>query len=137
MTTVEGRTRRNISVVDTQAHREMHLRDPKSLASLDSLARLRDDLSGLVGEGIGAFSAAMPCDELLAPTVDLVRTCGGAGARLVIDTYGPPQGPRRRGSGLADLAQRGTTRELVGSQVEDSPAALVEAAQGLLDRPGW
>ncbi|NLH41893.1 MAG: hypothetical protein GX448_08635 [Planctomycetes bacterium] len=135
MTTVEGRTRRNISVVDTQAHREMHLRDPKSLASLDNLARLRDDLSGLVREGDWCvFSGAMPGDELLAPTVDLVRTCGGAGARLVIDTYGPVF----KGlvdAGLAWLISPNVEelRELVGSQVEDSPAALVEAAKGLLD----
>ncbi|MGE5295047.1 MAG: hypothetical protein ACM3VT_09480, partial [Solirubrobacterales bacterium] len=40
MTIVEGRTRRNVSVVDIQAHREMHLRDRKSLASIDNLKKL-------------------------------------------------------------------------------------------------
>lgn len=136
MTVVEGRTRRNISVVDTQAHREMHLRDPRSLASLDSLKRLADDLSGLVRPGdCCVFSGAMPGGELLAPIVDLVRTCGRCGARVAVDTYGPVF----KGivdAGLAWLISPNVEelRELVGSQVENTPAALVEAASGLLDR---
>ncbi len=61
MTVVEGRTRRNISVVDTQAHREMHLRDPRSLASVDNLRRLGGDLCGLIRPGdTCVFSGAMP-----------------------------------------------------------------------------
>ena len=136
MTVVEGRTRRNISVVDTQAHREMHLRDPRSLASLDSLKRLGDDLCGLIRPGdLCVFSGAMPGDELLEPIVDLVRICGRCGAQIVVDTYGPVF-KAIVDTGLAWLISPNVEelRELVGSQVEDSPASLVEAARGLLDR---
>jgi fructose-1-phosphate kinase PfkB-like protein len=136
MTVVEGRTRRNISVVDTQAHREMHLRDPRSLASIQNLKKLGDDLAGLVRPGdLCVFSGAMPGGELLAPTVDLVRVCHHRGARVAVDTYGPVF----KGivdAGLAWLISPNVEelRELVGSALEDAPAALVEAARGLLDR---
>lgn len=136
MTVVEGRTRRNISVVDTRHHREMHLRDPRSLASADSLRRLAGDLSGLVRPGdTCVFSGAMPAGELLGPTVDLVRTCHGRGARIAVDTYGPVL----RGivdAGLAWLIAPNVEelRELLGSDIENTPAKLVEATRTLLDR---
>ncbi len=136
MTVVEGRTRRNIAVVDTLVHREMHLRDPKSLASLDSLKRLADDLSDLVRpDDLCVFSGAMPGNELLEPIVDLVRICGRCGAQIVVDTYGPVF-KAIVDTGLAWLISPNVEelRELVGSPVEDSPAGLVEAARGLLDR---
>lgn len=136
MTVVEGRTRRNISVVDTQTHREMHLRDPKSLASAENLRKLNGDLVGLVRPGdLCVFSGAMPGGELLVPTVDLLRTCKHRGARIVVDTYGPVF-KAIVDAGLAWLISPNVEelRELVGSEVEDSPASLVEAARGLLDR---
>jgi 1-phosphofructokinase len=136
MTVVEGRTRRNISVVDTQAHREMHLRDPRSLASIDNLRRLGEDLRGLVQPGdLCVFSGAMPGGELLAPTVDLVWTCVESGARVAVDAYGPVF-KAIVDAGLAWLISPNVEelRELVGSEVEDAPAPLVEAARGLLDR---
>jgi 1-phosphofructokinase len=136
MTVVEGRTRRNICVVDTAAHREMHLRDPRTLASVENLEKLGGDLCGLIRAGdLCVFSGAMPGGELLGPTVDLVRTCRQCGARIVVDTYGPvfkaivDAGPAWLISPNVE-----ELRELVGSEVEDSPAALVEAARGLLDK---
>jgi 1-phosphofructokinase family hexose kinase len=136
MTVVEGRTRRNISVVDTQAHREMHLRDPRSLVSIDNLKKLGDDLCNLVRPGdVCVFSGAMPGGELLAPTVDLVRTCVARGARAAVDTYGPVF-KAIVDAGLAWLISPNVEelRELLGSPVEDAPAALVGAARELLDR---
>lgn len=136
MTVVEGRTRRNICVVDIAAHREMHLRDPRSLASIGNLKKLGDDLRELTRPGdLCVFSGAMPAGELLVPTVDLVRTCKRCGARIVIDTYGPVF-KAIVDARLAWLISPNVEelRELVGSEVEDSPAALVEAARGLLDK---
>jgi 1-phosphofructokinase family hexose kinase len=136
MTVVEGRTRRNISVVDTLHHREMHLRDPKSLVSTDNLRRLNGDLSGLVRPGATCvFSGAMPAGEFLAPAVDLVRTCRRAGARIAVDTYGPVL-KSIVDAGLAWLIAPNVEelRELLGSAVEDAPAALIDAGRTLLDR---
>jgi 1-phosphofructokinase family hexose kinase len=136
MTVVEGRTRRNISVVDTLHHREMHLRDPRSLASADSLRRLDGDLSDLVRAGdTCVFSGAMSAGELLGPTVDLVRTCHSRGARIAVDTYGPVL-KSIVDAGLAWLIAPNVEelRELLGSEIEDTPGELVEAGRMLLDR---
>jgi fructose-1-phosphate kinase PfkB-like protein len=48
MTIVEGRTRQNITVVDTSRGREMHLRQRSTLASERSLQALHADLTRLV-----------------------------------------------------------------------------------------
>jgi 1-phosphofructokinase len=50
MTAVEGATRRNITVVDTFLHREMHLRLKSELASARSVEQLDADLGELVCE---------------------------------------------------------------------------------------
>ncbi len=61
MTAVEGRTRQNITVVDTLHHREMHLRRASELASQQNLRQLNDDLQKLVHEGdVCVFAGAMP-----------------------------------------------------------------------------
>lgn len=136
MTAVEGRTRRNITVVDTLHHREMHLRDSSSLASADSLGKLGAALSDLIRPGdICVFAGAMPAGELLAPTVDLVRTCCRAGARIAVDTYGPVL-QSIVDQGLAWLISPNVAElhELLGSQIEDTPAKLAEAGRALLDR---
>jgi 1-phosphofructokinase len=136
MTPAEGRTRRNITVVDTLHRREMHLRDASSLASVGSLQRLDADLSGLIQAGdVCVFAGAMPAGELLAPTVDLVQTCRQLGGRVAVDTHGPVL------KAVADAALAWVIapnveelQELLGTQVEDTPDRLAEAGRTLLDR---
>lgn len=136
MTAVEGGTRRNITVVDALHGREMHLRAPSDLASAGSLRELAANLAGLVRPGdTCVFAGAMPGSELLAPAVELVRTCRRCGGRIAADTYGPVL----KGivdAGLAWLIAPNVEelRELIGSEVEDAPDALVEAGRTLLDR---
>jgi len=134
LTAVEGRTRQNITVVDTRHHREMHLRRKSDLASESSLRQLDADLKKLVLEGdICVFAGAMPAGELLEPTVDLVQTCHHAGAQIAVDTYG---------LALKSIVEAGLPwlispnveelRGLLGVAVEDAPEKLVEAARTLL-----
>jgi len=136
MTAAAGRTRQNITVVDTLHHREMHLRQKSALASAPSLRQLDMDLAQLVRAGdLCVFAGALPAGELLEPTVDLVRTCRRAGARIVVDAHGPA---------LRSLADAGLTwlispnveelRELLQAQVGDAPAELAAAGRTLLDR---
>jgi fructose-1-phosphate kinase PfkB-like protein len=136
MTAVEGRTRQNITVVDTRHHREMHLRRKSGLASESSLRQLDGDLKKLVHKGdICVFAGAMPTGELLEPTVNLVRTCQRAGAQIAVDTYGPA---------LKSIVEAGLSwlispnveelRGLLGAAVEDTPEQLVEAGRSLLNR---
>ena len=131
MTAVAGRTRQNITVVDTRNHREMHLRRKSELASESSLRQLNADLTKLVQEGdICVFAGAMPGDAWLEATVDLVRTCHRAGAQIAVDTYGPA---------LQNIVEAGLPwlispnveelRGLLGVAVEDTPETLVEASR--------
>jgi 1-phosphofructokinase family hexose kinase len=138
MTAAEGRTRQNITVVDTLNHREMHLRRKSELAFVCSIERLSADLSKLVHEGdVCVFAGAMPVGELLEPTVDLVRTCHRAGAQIAVDAHG---------SALKAIVEAGLPwlispnveelRELLGSPVEDAPAKLAEAGRKLRNGMG-
>jgi 1-phosphofructokinase len=135
MTAAEGGTRRNITVVDTLCHREMHLRLRSELASACSLEQLDADLGKLVHEGdVCVFAGAMPAGELLEPTVHLVRTCHRLGAQIVVDTHGPALKsivetglPRLIAPNVEEL------RELLGFLVEDTPERLAEAGRSLLD----
>lgn len=136
MTAAEGRTRQNVTVVDTLQSREMHLRRKSDLASEQSLRQLNADLGRLIHEDdLCVFSGAMPVGELLEPTVDLVRTCHRAGARIAVDTHGPALA-RIVEAGLAWLISPNVDelRELLGCPVEDTPEKLVPAGQKLLDR---
>jgi len=136
MTPVEGRTRQNVTVVDARRHREMHLRCASGLTSKQSLRKLNVSLTRLVHKGDTCiFAGAMPGGDLLEPVVDLVRTCRRAGARILVDTYGPA---------LAGIVQAGQPwlispnieelRELLGRRVQNAPVRLAAAAGTLLDR---
>jgi len=136
MTSVEGRTRQNITVVDTRNHREMHLRQKSGLASEHSLRQLDTDLGRLIREGdLCVFAGAMPAGELSEQTVDLVRTCHRSGARIAVDAHGPA---------LRSIVDAGLPwliapnveelRELLGPAVEDTPERLAEAGHRLLNR---
>jgi 1-phosphofructokinase family hexose kinase len=136
MTIVEGRTRQNITVVDTLNHREMHLRQQSSLASEHGLRQLDADLGELVQEGdLCVFCGAMPAGEVLEQAVGLVRTCHRRGARIAVDSHGPALRSIVE-SGLTSLISPNVEelRELLGCPVEDTPEGLVEAGQRLLNR---
>lgn len=136
MTGVEGRTRHNITVVDTQNRREMHLRQKSDLATPASLARLNSALGRVVfQDDLCVFSGAMPAGELLDPVVALVQTCHQMGTRIVVDTHGPvlerlveAKLPWLIAPNVEELAQ------LLGTEVKDSPAKLVAASRSLLEK---
>jgi len=136
MTAVEGRTRRNVTVVDTLNRREMHLRVPSTLASAEALDRLGADLKKLVGAGdICAFAGAMPGGALLDEVVALVQGVRAAGARVVVDTHGAAL-KRLVDAGLPWLIAPNAEElaELLGREIEDAPGALAAAGRTLLDR---
>ena len=136
MTAVEGRTRQNITVLDTRRHREMHLRHQSSLASDRSLYRLGSDLVGLIRDGSTCvFAGALPAGPLLDPVIDLVRVCRCPGTRIAVDTHGPAL-RRIVDEGLSWLVAPNVEelRELLGLDVEDTPERLASAARCLLDK---
>jgi 1-phosphofructokinase family hexose kinase len=131
MTVAQGRTRQNITVVDTLHRRELHLRCRSDLVCDRSLQQLDADLAGIVRPGdVCVFAGAMP-----EQATGLVRTCRGPGARIVVDTYGPA---------LKAVVEAGLPwwispnveelRQLLGSAVDDTPEELAEAGRSLLNR---
>jgi 1-phosphofructokinase len=135
MTAADGRTRQNITVVDTLKHREMHLRRRSDLASERSLHRLNIDLGRLVREGdTCVFAGAMPAGDLLEQTVDAVWTCHYR-ARVAVDTHGAALGSIVD-AGLAWLIAPNVEElgELLGAPVEDTPARLAKAVRPLLEK---
>jgi 1-phosphofructokinase family hexose kinase len=136
MTLVEGRTRQNITVVDTRRHREMHLRCKSTLASEQGLRKLNANLTRLTHKGDTCiFAGVMPGGDLLGPVVDLVCTCRRAEARILVDTYGPPLAGIV-GAGLPWLISPNVEelRELLDRRVPNTPVRLAAAARTLLGK---
>jgi 1-phosphofructokinase family hexose kinase len=135
-TAVDGRTRRNVTVVDTAKAREMHLRDKSRLASVKALRKLKADLKQIVRRGsICVFAGAMPADALLDEVVKITEVCRSLGAKIVLDTYG---GALKRvvEAGLAWFINPNVEelRGLVGVRVGNDPVSLAEAGRRLLWR---
>lgn len=136
MTVVAGGTRRNVTVVDTDRDREMHLRFKCGLASARALRELGADLDGIVKKGdICVFAGLMPESEFLGGVVRIVEDCSSRGARIAVDTYGEAL-RRIVDTGAAWLINPNVAelRELLGEDVADRPRSLVKAARGLLDK---
>jgi len=136
MTAVDGRTRRNVTVVDTLNRREMHLRQKSRLATPASLTRVNGDLKRTVcPDDTCVFAGAMPAGDLLDPVVALVQGCSDMNARVVVDTYGPvlkslveAKLPWLIAPNVEELG------ELLGTDIKDTPAKLAAAAQTLLEK---
>lgn len=136
MTAAEGRTRENITVVDTTGRREMHLRQASRLATRASLSRLGATLRKIVRKNdICVLAGAMPTGELLDASVALVRTCHNQGACIVADTHGPVL-ERLVDAGLPWLIAPNVEElaQLLGTEVKDTPARLAAMARVLLEK---
>jgi len=138
MTAVEGKTRRNITVVDTLNEREMHLRHRSELATKTSLARLEADMEKLVkSSSICVFAGLMPEGKLVGDVVRVIGACHKHGAKVVLDTSG---------EAIRQILDTGSVwlvkpnveelRDLVGGEVRDEAVSLVKAGRRLLDKVG-
>jgi 1-phosphofructokinase family hexose kinase len=136
LTRADGHTRQNITVVDTQRRREMHLRAKSELATPESLEKLQGDLRHIVAAAdICVFSGAMPAGPLLDPAIAAVRTTRDMGARLAIDTHGAAL-KTIVDAGLAWLIAPNVEElvGLLGASVPDTPAKLATAGRSLLEK---
>jgi 1-phosphofructokinase len=136
LTAVPGRTRQNITVVDSARNKEMHLRDKSRLAAARNLRGLQADLEKIVHKGsICVFAGTMPDGGLLDDVIRIVEFCKSRGAKIVLDTLGRP---------LKKLVDTGSVwlikpnveelRELLGEQVKDGPVSLTKAGSKLLNK---
>ena len=136
MTAVAAPTRQNITIVNSANNKEMHLRDKSRLASAKTMKKLKADLEAVVHKGsVCVFAGTMPEGELLDDVIRLVEFCKSRGAKIVLDTSGPP---------LKEIVDTGSVwlikpnveelRELLGEQVRDGPVSLAKAGRKLLDK---
>jgi fructose-1-phosphate kinase PfkB-like protein len=137
-TLVEGQTRRNVTIVDTQNKREMHLRAASDLANAESLKKLSRDFSGIVTPGaVCVFAGALPEDNLLCDIEGIIRQLSGAGGRIVIDSSGKAL---KRIVDMGDIwivkPNIDELRQLVGTDVDDNAADIVAAARQLSSKVG-
>ena len=136
MTTVSGDTRRNVTVVDTAANRDMHLRDRSRLASKKTLRKLRTDLDALVSPGdICVLGGKMPDGKLVSGVVRLVEFCRDRGARVVLDTSGDAL-TRIVDTRAVWLIKPNVEelRELLDEPIKDGPVSLARAGRKLLGK---
>jgi fructose-1-phosphate kinase PfkB-like protein len=135
-TAVAGRTRQNITVVDSAKNKEMHLRNKSRLASPKAMKKLQADLEKIVHKGsICVLAGTMPDSRLLGDIVRIVEFCKSRRAKIVLDTSGCP---------LKELVDTGSAwlikpnveelRELLGEQIKDGPVSLAKAGRKLLDK---
>ncbi len=135
-TPVKGRTRQNITVVDTQNHREFHLRAPGRLAASGALNQLKKDLKSIVSApGVCVFAGQMPGAKLLDDVVSIVSVCKDAGAEIAVDTSGPAL-KRMVDTGAAWLIKPNVEElcELLGEQIENEASVLARAAEKLCEK---
>ena len=136
LTAAAGRTRQNITVVDSAKNKEMHLRNKSRLASADSMKKLQADLKAIVRRGsICVLAGTMPDSGLLGDVIRIVEFCKSRRAKIVLDTSGRP---------LKEIVDTGSAwlikpnveelRELLGEQVKDGPVSLAKAGRKLLDK---
>lgn len=136
LTFVPGRTRQNITVIDTRRQREMHLRAPCRLATRAALTQLGEDLKALVGgHCCVVFSGSMPDGELLDDCLSIINDVCGSGASVAVDSSG---------LALCSVVQRGglyvvkpnldELSELLGHPVQNEVSAIIAAARTLCDR---
>ncbi|MBN2314645.1 MAG: hypothetical protein JXM79_12000 [Sedimentisphaerales bacterium] len=138
MTPADGNTRRNITVVDTNKGREMHLRDRSRLASVKALKKLRDDFGALIHKGnICVFAGTMPDGELLDGVIGILEFCKSRGAKIVLDTSGPSL-KKMVHTGLVWLIKPNVEElcDLLDEKIKDGPVSLVRAGRELLDKVG-
>ncbi len=136
MTVVKGETRKNITIVDKAAKREMHLRNKTKLYSKDAFVRLESDLMKNVKMGsICIFSGAMPEGDYLEDVQRIVNNCHNAGAKIVLDTSGPAL-KQIFDTGLVWFIKPNISELnlLFNTEIEDNSALLIENGRKLLER---
>ncbi|MHC4394288.1 MAG: 1-phosphofructokinase family hexose kinase [Planctomycetota bacterium] len=135
-TKAPGRTRQNITVFDTQTHREIHLRDESKLAGKKSLRQLMAELKEIVSEqSTVVFAGSLPGGELLDDCLSIITEVRDSGAKIVIDTSGKALKEIVHSGGIWLLKPNvEELRELLDESVEDKPSSIANAGRKLCEK---
>ena len=135
-TVVDGKTRQNVTVLDTRNGREMHLRSGDTLVTPDALMQLRQDLKKCVDQQSSViFAGSIPQGQIQDQCVELIEWIRGRCSELVVDTSG---------SALAQIIKNGTVdvmkpnldelSELLGGQVENDIQVIIAKTRQLCNQ---
>ncbi len=131
---VRGRLRENITIVDPVLETETHIREEGSPITSDDFTRMQSKLQLLARpETVVCFSGSIPPGLGTDGFVKLVQCCQDAGARVVVDTNGPPLLAMRDMPIWMLKPNRQELAELIGKAIP-TEADLYEAALKLTDR---
>lgn len=135
MTAVKGRTRENISVIDTVKEREMHMRFSSDLATPGSISKLKNELKDIIRPGdICLIAGSLPGGNAEKNLVALTRMISKMQAKLILDSSGPmfktlvnAAKPYLIKPNVLEL------RELLGENIPDRIVDLINAARQIMD----
>ena len=136
LTAVEGQTRTNVTIVDTAAKKEIHLRSRRHLVSKEALSKLESNVLKIVKKGsICVFSGAVPENDYLDDVIGIIEKCYNAGAKIVLDTSGHAL-RRIIETGLVWIVKPNVEelRDVLSETIEDNPDSLITAGRTFLDR---
>lgn len=135
-TRVTGRTRQNITVCDTAASRELHLRAPCSLVSRPALRQLRDDLKRIVkSKSTSLFAGSLGQGRFDTEMMHLLKWCHHQKSRVALDTSGSSlKAAVKQGSLWLIKPNLDELSELLGHSVNDRVEDILLAAEPLLKK---
>jgi len=130
---VGGKTRENISILDTDRHVETHLRDQGFAVVPAERALLEKKLAHELHAGDVAIFAGSLCDGC-APEflVRLIQLCNAQGAKVAVDSSGPALSAAAGQKLWLIKPNVDELGALLGTAPADTPAALGAAARPLL-----
>jgi 1-phosphofructokinase family hexose kinase len=135
-TAAAGRTRQNITVLDTQAGRSIHLKAKSTLATDDSLKKLQTDLKAIVDKNsICVFAGALPQGQLLQQCISLIADIANTGAKIALDTSGPALKEILNSDHVWLIKPNlDELRQLLGKDIEDKTSVIIDSARPLCDK---
>jgi 1-phosphofructokinase family hexose kinase len=135
-TVVPGRTRQNITIVDTAKCREIHMRFPSELISTGTLKLLQRDLTKIVTRNSYCiWAGSMGPDQYQPEILRMLGICLDLKARLVIDTSGSILGQIVSNGNIWVMKPNvSELRSLLGENIADRPISLAKAGKQLLSR---
>ncbi len=135
----EGKTRENVTIIDTAKKRQIHLRSESTLADEKSLSDLNKNLQKIITEkSFCIFAGALPGGRLLGKAVRLIETAKKKGAKVVVDASGAALKKIIAGGGLFIIKPNVEEfSELVGKKIPNEKNAIIAAAKKLLNKTAF
>ena len=136
LTKAKGKTRENITVIDTANKRQIHLRSKSNLVNEKSLSDLNRNLKEIITkDSICIFTGAMPEKKLLDRTISLIETAKKKRAKIVVDISGAALKKIVAKGGLFVIKPNvGELGEIVGRRIPNQKSAIIVAAKKLLEK---